>query len=84
MEKNKQHEKELLLHMLFGTIIFLVLATAAVGLDLVAQWAVGIGVSQFTHQALSWTAHAFLVVDLLLFASYTAKTSWLLIKELLS
>lgn len=70
--------------MLFGTIIFLVLATAAVGLDLVAQWAVGIGVSQFTHQELSWTAHAFLVVDLLLFASYTAKTSWLLIKELLS
>ena len=80
--ENKKHEKELLLHMLFGTMIFLVLAMAAVGLDLAAQWATSIGVSKFTAAALSGSAHILLAVDLTLFAAYIAKTSWLLVKEM--
>lgn len=41
--ENKKHEKELLLHMLFGTMIFFVLAMADVGPDLAVQWATSIG-----------------------------------------
>lgn len=79
---NKKHEIELLLHMVFGTLIFGALAAAAMALDLAAQWATTTGISSFTSSALSGAAHILLVVDLVLFAAYIAKTSWLLMKEM--
>ena len=39
------------------------------------------GVSVFTHQAVELAAHAMLALDLVLFALYLAKSSWLLLKE---
>jgi hypothetical protein len=63
-------EKELLLHVLFGTLIFTCIASAAVLLDLASIWVAGLGVSTFTAKALSYTSHALMVVDLGLFGVY--------------
>lgn len=79
---NKKHEIELLLHMVFGTLIFAALAAAAMALDLAAQWATTTGISSFTSSALSGAAHILFVVDLVLFAAYIARQSWLLMKEM--
>ncbi len=75
--------KEQLLHMLFGTLIFIVLGCIAVGLDLAARWILGLGVSSFTHKAIEYTAHGLLVVDLVLFLVYILKSSFDLVKEML-
>jgi len=77
-----KHEKELLLHIAFGTGIFLALASAAIGLDLLAVKVAQLGVSTFTSSVLSWTAHIIMGVDLVLFAAYTVKVSIKLLKEL--
>ena len=74
--------KEQLAHMLFGTIIFVVMATIAVALDLAAGALGNIGVSQFTHSILEKTAHAILVLDLVLFITYMATSSYRLFKEM--
>ncbi len=73
--------KEQLLHMLFGSCIFVVLGGIAVALDLGAAAVAHLGVSKFTHTAVELTAHAMLALDLVLFALYLAKSSWLLVKE---
>lgn len=75
--------KEQLLHMLFGTLIFIVLGAIAVALDLAARGIVSLGVSSFTHHAIEYTAHALLVVDLVLFLVYILKSSVDLVKEML-
>lgn len=75
--------KEQLLHMVFGTITFVVLGAIAVGLDLAAAWIARLGVSSFTHTAIEIAAHSLLAIDLLLFALYTAKSSFELVKEML-
>jgi hypothetical protein len=83
----KNHDeivKEQLLHMLFGTAVFIVLAAIAVGLDLAASALVSLGVSAFTHGALEKTAHGMLVVDLLLFVAYVGTSSYKLLKEMFS
>jgi len=76
--------KEHLLHMLSGTIIFVVLGSIAVALDAAADAAANIpGVSHFTHNAIEITAHVMLVVDLSLFATYLYKTIITLFNEIL-
>lgn len=75
--------KEQLLHLLFGTIIFVVLGGVAVALDLAAGAIKQLGVSAFTHQAIELTAHAMLLLDLVLFVVYLASSSWALAKEML-
>ena len=73
--------KEQLLHMLFGSAIFVVLGSIAVAPDLAAAAVEHMGVSVFTHRAVELAAHAMLAVDLVLFGLYLAKSSWLLLKE---
>ncbi len=73
--------KEQLLHMLFGTFIFVVLGGIAVALDLAASAVERLGVSDFTHAAVEATAHAMLALDLVLFGLYLVKSSVLLVKE---
>lgn len=73
--------KEQLLHMLFGTLIFVVLGSIAVALDLAAAAVEHLGVSVFTHRAVALTAHTMLALDLVLFGLYLVKSSWLLVKE---
>ncbi len=75
--------KEQLLHMLFGTLIFVVLGGIAVALDLAASAVERLGVSPFTHAAVELTAHTMLTLDLVLFGLYLAKSSWLVVKETL-
>ena len=75
--------KEQLLHILFGTVIFLVLAVIAVGLDLASAGLDAIPVGAFTRTALSWSSHGILIVDLVLFAVYMVTSSAQLIKEML-
>lgn len=75
--------KEQLLHMLFGTVIFVVLAFIAVALDLAAAGVSKLGVSSFTHKSLENAAHGMLVVDFVLFATYLAKSSIQLVKEIM-
>lgn len=84
MSNHNQIVKEQLLHMLLGTVIFVVLGSIAVALDVAADAVMTIpGVSQFTHYAIETTSHVMLVVDLLLFATYLYKTSVNLVKEII-
>ncbi len=52
MADHNQIVKEQLIHMLVGTVLFLILAGIAVGLDLAAAYLVTLNVSEFTHSAL--------------------------------
>lgn len=74
--------KEQLLHMLFGTTIFVVLGGLAVSLDLAAAWVAALHVSEFTHKAIELTAHAMLLLDVALFALYLGRTSVGLVREM--
>lgn len=74
--------KEQLTHMLFGTVIFVVLAGIAVALDLSATGVANLGVSHFTHNLLVHTAHGILVLDLVLFITYMATSSYRMLKEM--
>lgn len=82
MTNHNEIVKEQLLHLLFGTVVFVVLAGIAVGLDLAAAGLVKLGVSDFTHQALEKAAHGILLLDLVLFALYLATSSFRLAKEM--
>jgi hypothetical protein len=72
--------KEQLVHIVFGSLFFVVIAMVAVALDLLSTWVRSLGVSQFTSSALAFTAHALLVIDLVLFFVYLVVTSLELIK----
>jgi hypothetical protein len=77
-----QMVKEQLLHILFGTMIFIVLGAIAVALDLAAAGVLKLGVSEFTHQAIEKAAHGMLLLDLVLFGLYLVRTSVTLVKEM--
>jgi hypothetical protein len=74
--------KEQLLHMLFGTLIFVVLGAIAVGLDLASAGVATLGVSEFTSQAIEKAAHGMLLLDLVLFGLYLVRSSIILVKEM--
>lgn len=82
LTNHNQMVKEQLLHMLFGTVIFMVLGSIAVALDLAATGVKTLGVSQFTHKAIESAAHGMMVVDLVLFALYLVRSSVSLVKEM--
>ena len=79
---HNQIVKEQLLHILFGTILFVSLAAIAVLLDLASIYVATLGESSFTQKALEYTAHGMLVVDLVLFLVYLAASSGQLVKEM--
>ena len=74
--------REQILHMLFGTMIFIVLGALAVGLDLASQWIITLGVTSFTYSSISYVAHGLLALDIALFLGYLFKSSWDLLKEI--
>jgi hypothetical protein len=74
--------KDQLWHMLFGTMIFVVLGCFAVGLDLAAAGVSKLGVSEFTHKAIEYAAHGMLLLDLVLFGLYLVRSSATLVKEM--
>lgn len=82
MASHNELVKEQLLHMLFGTMIFVVLVAIAVGLDLAAAGVLKLGVSEFTHKAIEYAAHGILVLDLVLFTLYLVRSSATLVKEM--
>ncbi|MBP8285621.1 MAG: hypothetical protein KAX57_02140 [Rhodoferax sp.] len=82
MANHNEIVKEQLLHMVFGTVVFIVLAAFAVGLDVAAAGLTRLNVSDFTHKALELTAHGMLVVDLVLFVTYVGTSSFRLFKEM--
>ena len=82
MTNHNEMVKEQLLHMLFGTVIFVVLGSIAVGLDLAAVGVSKLGVSEFTRKAIEYAAHGMLLLDLVLFALYLVRSSTTLVKEM--
>jgi hypothetical protein len=74
--------REQILHMLFGTVIFIVLGALAVGLDLASQWVITLGVTSFTYNSIGYVAHGLLTLDIALFLGYLFKSSWDLLKEI--
>jgi len=74
--------KEQLVHMFFGTMLFIAMAGIAVMLDLASVYVAKLGVSSFTKMALEYTAHGMLVVDLALFLVYLYTSSLNLLKEM--
>lgn len=81
MVKN-QIVKEQLVHMFFGTMLFVAMAGIAVMLDLASMYVAKLGVSFFTKMALEYTAHGMLVVDMVLFLVYLYTSSLNLLKEM--
>ena len=74
-----------LLHMLSCSLLFVALGAIAVGLDAGAEMVGKLeGVSAFTAQAINITAHVLLVLDLALFATYLARSSVALFKEIVA
>ena len=67
MNNHNTMVKEQLIHMLLGTMIFIVLGAIAVSLDLAAAGVSRLGVSEFTHRAIEYFAHGMLLLDLVLF-----------------
>ena len=61
--------------MLFGTLVFVVLVSIAVGLDLGANFIQKLGISEFTHKAVEHAAYGMLLLDLVLFAVYLLRSS---------
>lgn len=85
MANHNQLVKEQLQHMLFGSLLFVCLASIAIGLDMAADSIVKLGgVSRFTYLAIETMAHALLVLDLSLFVLYLYKSSITLVKEIFS
>lgn len=82
MTNHNSMVKEQLLHMLFGTVIFIVMGVIAVALDLAAAGVLKLGVSGFTHKAIEWAAHGMLVLDLLLFGLYLLRSGAALLQEM--
>ena len=82
MTTHNEMVEEQLLHMLFGTIILVVLVAIAVGLDLAAAGVLKLGVSEFTHKAIEYAAHGILVLDFVLFSLYLVRPSATLVKEM--
>lgn len=80
---HNQVAKEQILHLLFGVLFFLIIGTVAVGLDFLATYIGTLAISPFTVNALSLTAHAMLVLDLVLFSIYLVVASWDLIKGMI-
>lgn len=76
---HNQIVKEQLWHLLVGTVMFVILASIAVALDLASVYVAGLGVSNFTHKTLEYTAHLMLVVDVVLFLVYLGQ----LLKEII-
>jgi hypothetical protein len=72
--------KEQGLHIVFGGLFCFIIGAFAVGLDLASSYVKKLGVTGFTSQALEITAHAVLVVDLVLFFIYLIVTSIELVK----
>ncbi len=83
MANHNQLVKEQLQHMLFGTLLFVCLASIAIALDVGADSIVKLGgVSRFTYLVIETMAHALLVLDLCLFILYLYKSSITLVKEI--
>lgn len=81
MEQGKIAVKYLL-HIVLGALFFLVIAAAAVGLDLLAKWIDTLNVDKFTSGAIAVTAHALLVIDLVLLFIHVVGSSIDLLKEM--
>lgn len=82
MDHNKV-VKEQLLHLFFGAAFVVTIGAFAVGLDLASSFVKNLGVTSFTSQALEFTAHAVMVLDLVLFFVYLIVTSIELVKGML-
>lgn len=72
--------KEQILHIAFGAMFFVIIGLFAVGLDLASGMVKKVGVTPFTSSTLELSAHAILVLDLVLFFVYLVMTSIDLVK----
>ncbi len=75
--------KEQILHLFFGAAFVVIIGTFAVGLDLASSFVRDLGVSAFTSRALEFSAHAVMVLDLVLFFIYLIVTSIELVRGML-
>lgn len=82
MDHNKV-AKEQILHLIFGAAFVIIIGAFAVGLDLASGLVKQLGVTTFTSQALEFSAHAVMVLDLVLFFVYLIVTSIELVKGML-
>lgn len=75
--------KEQILHLFFGAAFVTIIGLFAVGLDLASGFVKGLGVTAFTSHALEFSAHAVMVLDLVLFFIYLIVTSIELVRGML-
>ena len=73
---------ELLVHIITGTMVFVAIALAAVGLNFLVRWLSEGGVSQFIIWGLEFAEYFLFVVDLILFTVFVARTAIRTLKKL--
>lgn len=67
---------EFLVHVIVGTLIFVVIAVPAVGLDFLVKWLAGLGVTEIILYGLRFAEYMLFFVDLALFAWFVVRTAW--------
>lgn len=73
---------EFLVHVFVGTIIFVVIAAPAVGLDFLVKWLEGLGVSSVILYGLKGAEWLLFFADLALFAFFIVRTVWVSAKKM--
>lgn len=74
---------EFLVHALVGTLIFLIIATPAVGLDFLIKWLASQDVSDIIIYGLKGAEYALFFVDLVLFVVFLVRTAWVHAKKMI-
>ena len=69
-------------HVVAGSLLFVIIAVTAVGIDLLVAELPKIGVGFRAVQLLQFAALAVLAVDLLLLVSFVVRTGWQFLKSL--
>jgi len=66
----------LLVDVVTGTIVFVVIALAAVGLSFLVDWLACLGINQWIIIGLRFAEYLLFTVDLVLFTVFVLRTAW--------
>jgi hypothetical protein len=79
---HRQAIRDQVVVLIYSIAFFFLLITAAVALDLLAQWVRTLGVAEFTYQMIAWSAHGMLILDMILFFISLLFAGWEFLKGL--
>src|SRR5690348_15562823 len=76
---------ELVVHVMVGSLLFAIIFTPAIALDLVVKWLkTSLEVSEFLAALLTWTKYLVAALDVLLYIVFMVRMAWLFVLKLWS